>query len=187
MKTTRLDERSERSPKYRPGINESSEIRWRVIGLSRSVSTLVSKSGETNSMDMSDQLFDVYLSASNKQTSQLKLYCFIFHQDERIRARVAENPRVPATCLAQLAVDDSPEVRISVADNPCTPMWLLELLARDEHPDVRYAIAENANIPLHLLEFLTRDEHPYVADRAGKTLGRLQSLRTNLPGIRRCA
>jgi hypothetical protein len=99
---------------------------------------------------------------------------FFRHPDARVRARVAEHPRLPVERIFQFAADGSPEVRISISDNPSTPLALVEVLSQDDHPDVRYAIAENANTPLHLLKDLLNDENPYVAFRAGKTLQRME-------------
>jgi len=125
------------------------------------------------------------LAAGNIATPLDHLYQLALHEDEQIRMKVAENPMLPAAGFGVLVNDESPEVRISVSDNPFTPMSLLELLAADEHPDVRYAMAENANTPPHLLNMLTRDDNPYIADRACKTLNRLDQ--QIFASLRQCA
>jgi hypothetical protein len=139
---------------------------------------------EDGSMAIRGQLLDIYIAAGSVNTSVQLLCCFSFHEDEKIRSRVAENKRLPAVYLEQLACDEAPEVRISVADNPNTAVEVLELLAQDQHPDVRYSIAENANAPCHLLEVLEHDENPYIASRAKKTL---KKIRWDLFHTRNCA
>ena|ERR1700679_3762621 len=139
---------------------------------------------EGSFMQISDLELDMYLAAGSTDTALLRLCCFIVNEDERIRSRVAENPRLPAEYLAELARDESPVVRISVADNLNTPVPVLELLTHDQQPDVRYSIAENPNTPVYLLESLLTDEHPYIVSRARKTLARL---RCELPIMRHCA
>lgn len=126
-------------------------------------------------MRVKTEAFETYLSASNVATPLEQLCCLAFHEDERIRAIVAEDPRLSCACLKELARDPSHEVRIAVAFNPRTPETILQLLADDDHPDVRYAMAENANLPSRFLRILAGDSHPYVAHRARKTLGRLEA------------
>jgi hypothetical protein len=125
-------------------------------------------------MPKSDYDLEIYLAAGNANTALPSLCCFLLHNDSRIRSRVAENPRLPAAYLADLAGDRSPLVRIAVADNLNTPIDVLKLLAQDSQPDVRYSIAENSNTPVPILEMLMDDEHPYVVSRARKTLSRLK-------------
>ena len=126
-------------------------------------------------MDTNFQDIGAQESALERLTTSQRLCLLAWHDDEMIRARAAENPQLPVHLLALLSQDDSVEVRISVADNPRAPIAILELLARDPNPDVRFAIAENAKILPDILGFLTLDDHPYVADRARKTLERLQA------------
>ncbi len=119
------------------------------------------------------QSFELYLTAVDRAIAPERLRFLAFHCDEAIRSRVAENPRLPLECLLRLAFDEAPEVRIALTENPATPWAILEVIADDPHPDVRYAMAENANIPLFILESLAQDEHPYIADRAARTIERL--------------
>lgn len=126
-----------------------------------------------------------YLAASAPSTSVRQLCSLVSHDDKQIRRKVADNPRLPPPCLAELAGDESPEVRISVAENSATPLPILELLADDPHPDVRYAMAENANTPTHILWILVHDDNPYVVARACQTLTRLADNPINL--LRCCA
>ncbi|HEY9772787.1 MAG TPA: HEAT repeat domain-containing protein [Planktothrix sp.] len=89
--------------------------------------------------------------------------------------RAAESKDTPARLLEQLALNEDVEVRIAVADNPNTPTDLVSALARDDSADVRYAIAENHNLSKDVLALLREDDNPYVADRARRTLERLDS------------
>lgn len=124
-------------------------------------------------MNFSEQDRETYIAAGDNSIPLARLQCLVLHEDYRIRARVAENPRTPQEWLWDLASDDSPVVRIAVAENPGTPLALRETLAQNDHVDVRFAIAENANTLPHLLRILLRDENPYIADRATQTLHRV--------------
>ena len=127
-----------------------------------------------------------YIIAGAVATPELQLRALIKHNDKCVRARVAENPRLPAASLSELASDESSEVRIAVAENASTPIFVLELLSEDLDADVRYAMAENASTPEHILHILIQDENPYVVARACKTLARLQ-LNTAAVKLRCCA
>jgi hypothetical protein len=116
-----------------------------------------------------------------------QLIAFRFHWDRQVRRQVAENPRMPAEYLADLANDDFYEVRISVSENMATPIPILELLSEDDHPDVRFAMAENANTPTHILKILLHDENPYVSSRARETLTRLEQVQVTSKRLRYCA
>src|SRR5262249_42481138 len=115
-----------------------------------------------------------YLAASQHSTPVDQLGWLIFHEDMRVRLKLAENPKLPAAFLADLANDEHPDVRIAVAEHPHAPIAIVELLAEDNHVDVRHAIAENAIIPLHILHILLNDENPYVSARAAQTLRRVE-------------
>jgi hypothetical protein len=86
---------------------------------------------------------------------------------------IAEDANTPAHMLEDLALNEDHNVRMAVADNPNTPIDLLMVLARDEHLDIRYALAENHNIDTAVHNLLLDDDNPYVADRARRTLKRL--------------
>ena len=78
--------------------------------------------------------------------------------------------------LERLSKCTDSEVRMAVADHKNTPVEVLSLLSEDEDPDVRYALAENHNINREILVKLTGDANPFVAERAGRTLARLEPL-----------
>ncbi len=88
---------------------------------------------------------------------------------------VAEQPDTSSTALMKLAAHADVGVRIAVADHPSTRSETVLLLAQDENADLRYAIAENHNIDVAVLNMLTEDDNPFVAQRAKKTLARLQA------------
>jgi len=96
--------------------------------------------------------------------------------DARVRARVAEHENTSLSTLFRLVQDENAEVRQSIAFNPKRTTTLLQQLAQDSSADVRYLIAEDALVPPAVLRLLSNDENPYVAQRALKTLSRLQRL-----------
>ncbi len=61
-----------------------------------------------------------------------------------------------------------------MVENQNTPVDSLWLLARDESMDIRYLLAESHHIAFEILDQLSEDHNPYVAQRAKRTLGRLQ-------------
>lgn len=111
-----------------------------------------------------------YIAAGCELTSTIVLVKLATDRSQKVRRRIAENPRTPITILAMLVSDRSPDVRIGVSDNPATPLGLMLLLSDDSSVDVRYALAENSRSPHQVLCRLTRDENPYVANRAALTL-----------------
>jgi len=115
-----------------------------------------------------------YLLAGNPSAHAEMLEKLSKSSDSRVRARVAEHPMTPIRVLLALVSDRSPEVRESVSYNPAVTSVLLHQLANDSSEDVRYAIAENLAIPHAILTKLANDENPYVAQRALKTLSRLE-------------
>jgi hypothetical protein len=125
-------------------------------------------------MKLAINIANPYLAASQHSTPIDQLSWLVFHEDMRVRRRLADNPKLPVAFLADLANDEHPEVRIAVAENPRTPISIVELLAEDNHADVRHAIAENHNMPIHVLHLLANDENPYVSARAYVTIKRLE-------------
>jgi hypothetical protein len=87
---------------------------------------------------------------------------------------IANHPATSAIDLHRLSQHSDVEVRMAVADNKNTHIITTAQLAQDDNPDLRYALAENHQIDSGILNILARDENPYVADRAQKTLLRLQ-------------
>ena len=75
--------------------------------------------------------------------------------------------------LRRLAKNSDPQLRIDVADHRKTTEETLMILASDENADVRFALAENHNISQRVLNKLKNDSNPYVADRAQRTIARL--------------
>ena len=74
-----------------------------------------------------------------------------------IRARVAQNRRVPQQLLRRLAQDDSVRVRVAVAAHPSTPVSVAEMLADDDAADVRVQVAWQRQLPSRLVRRLARD------------------------------
>jgi len=90
---------------------------------------------------------------------------------------IATNPSTPAAVLEHLVTHAQPEIRSALAENSNTPVHCIWLLVKDENPDVRYALAENHHLPDNVLAALAEDDNPYVADRAQRTITRLESER----------
>ena len=89
--------------------------------------------------------------------------------------QIGRNVVTPVFILRRLSLSSDAELRMAVADHLNTPLDVLIRLAEDENPDVRYALAENHNISRVVLNKLLDDSNPYVADRAERTLLRLET------------
>lgn len=69
---------------------------------------------------------------------------FVSHNDQDVRALIAESPICPADILEQLYADNSDEVRLAVAKNPKSPpLLLIHISTSDSDEDVREAALEN--------------------------------------------
>ena len=90
--------------------------------------------------------------------------------------RIAEHANAPKILLTLLSIHPNSDVRSAVADNPNTPSRVISMLCVDENPDVRFSIAENPNMSLEILKQIESDENPYVAQRARKTIERLEAM-----------
>jgi hypothetical protein len=88
--------------------------------------------------------------------------------------RLAEDRKSSATTLCVLSYHDDERIRSLVADNPSTPDLTLLRLARDESDNIRYQMAGNHGLPTQVLAILSADDNPYVRARAELTLERLR-------------
>ena len=86
---------------------------------------------------------------------------------------IANHPATAPIVLHRLSQHKDVGVRMAVADHRNTHIITAMQLAWDHSPDLRYALAENHQIDSGVLDILAKDENPYVADRAQKTLSRL--------------
>src|SRR5262245_48286944 len=111
-----------------------------------------------------------YITAGSDTVSVAVLEQLAIDESEKVRRRVAENPRTPEHILIRLATDHDCDVRLSVAEHPSTPQYVLEFLALDSCADVRLGIAENPDTPTHVLCILAHDHNPFVHHRAKKTI-----------------
>jgi hypothetical protein len=111
--------------------------------------------------------------ACNPETPSAALYMLSKLHSPGLLKRIAGNPNCPAELIAEIARHPLPEVRLAVCDNPFVPESVMVLLIEDTSADVRYALAENHNLSSEILERLSNDENPYVANRATRTLQRL--------------
>jgi hypothetical protein len=87
---------------------------------------------------------------------------------------IANHPATTPIVLHRLSQHKDVEVRMAVADHKNTHIITAMQLAWDDNPDLRFVLAENHQIDSGILDILAKDENPYVADRAQKTLLRLQ-------------
>ncbi|MBY0357975.1 MAG: hypothetical protein K2W82_08240 [Candidatus Obscuribacterales bacterium] len=104
------------------------------------------------------------------QSCSPRLLAELAHSEvDRIRLRIAENPRTPVEVLEILAADKNADVRVAVGINPSTPPHISFRLAFDEDPNVRLGLADDLSTPIALLEKLMDDPNPYVSCRAKQT------------------
>lgn len=115
-------------------------------------------------------VFDNYVKAGSQSCSAEMLKAMAHSEVNKIRLRVAENPKTPIDILESLLTDKCADVRVAVGTNPSTPGFLSYKLAFDEDPNVRLGLADDTNTPIELLEKLAEDENPYVACRARDTI-----------------
>ena len=110
-----------------------------------------------------------YVKAGSQSCSPEVLEILARSDVDRIRLRVAENPKTPKDILELLASDRNPDVRVAVGTNPSTPGYVSYRLALDEDANVRLGLADDVATPLELLEKLMEDLNPYVSCRAAQT------------------
>jgi hypothetical protein len=110
-----------------------------------------------------------YVKAGSQSCSPELLEAMAHSDIDRIRLRVAENPRTPIDVLEILAADKNADVRVAVGTNPSTPPYISCRLAFDEDLNVRLGLADEINTPIELLDKLTEDSNPYVSYRAIQT------------------
>ena len=119
--------------------------------------------------------WDRYLAAGQLNTPVQDLYELALDAQAAIRARVAQNPKVPPQLMMILLSDPNAEVRVGLSENPKAPFFILQRLAIDEDIHVRYDMAENPRTPEILLRRLMNDDNPYVALRAVRTVNAMYS------------
>lgn len=110
-----------------------------------------------------------YIKAGSQSCSPELLEAMAHSEIDRIRLRVAENPRTPKDILEILAADKNADVRVAVGTNPSTPPYISYRLAFDQDPNVRLGLADDISTPIELLDKLTEDSNPYVSLRAAQT------------------
>lgn len=110
-----------------------------------------------------------YIKAGSENCSPTLLSELAHSEVDRIRLRVAENPRTPPEVLEILANDKNPDVRVAAGTNPSTPSVITYSLAFDEDLNVRFGLAENLGTSVELLDKLSHDANPYVSCRAAET------------------
>jgi len=116
-----------------------------------------------------------YVRAGSQSLPAEVLEALAHSEIDRIRLRVAENPRTPIDILELLSTDKNPDVRIAVGTNNSTPPYVSFKLTLDEDPNVRLGLADDVNTPIELLEKLTQDENPWVSSRAIDTIRIIRS------------
>jgi hypothetical protein len=114
-------------------------------------------------------VFTNYVKAGSHSCSPELLEAMAHSDIDRIRLRVAENPRTPIEILEVLAADKNVDVRVAVGTNPSTPPYVSYKLASDADLNVRLGLADDIHTPIELLEMLIEDANPYVSYRAAQT------------------
>jgi hypothetical protein len=120
--------------------------------------------------DLNKELLEQYLLAGSETVSINQLRVLASHFCDKIRLRVAENPRTPSTVLGVLANDSNHDIRVAVAGNPACHESVLRELVGDNDIVVRHGIAQNISTPKRFLEILAEDENGWVRGEAIKTL-----------------
>ena len=115
------------------------------------------------------EILSNYVQAGSQSCSSSVLEQLAHSDVDRIRLRVAENPKTPIDVLELLSTDSNADVRVAVGTNPSTPAHMSYALAFDVDPNVRLGLAEDLNTPIELLDKLMEDENPYVSSRATET------------------
>lgn len=116
-----------------------------------------------------EEILGNYVQAGSQSCSPAVLEQLSYSDMERIRRRVAENPKTPIDVLERLSSDPCADVRIAVGTNPSTPGHISYGLAFDQDPNVRLGLAEDISTPVELLDKLAEDENPYISCRASQT------------------
>lgn len=111
--------------------------------------------------------------AGNLHTSHIALSRLADDPQERVRARVAENPRISEELQMKLASDLRADVRARLAENLNVTTTVLEVLAKDENADVRLAAISCPSIPMRILQALSDDENAFVSSSAKKLLAQI--------------
>jgi hypothetical protein len=88
---------------------------------------------------------------------------FAIPAEERVRARIAQNPNAPISVLEALAKDENSNIRVAVADNPSVPLSVLAALAKDENDIVRSKVAVSRSASRSVVENL----HPERESSSG--------------------
>lgn len=115
-------------------------------------------------------LLKLYIAAGGLDTATHRLEKPSRSRYDRVRMRVAENPRTPPYILERLASDNNPDVRVAVATNTSCPPALMQQLACDGDIVVRHGLAQDINTPPEILEQLSEDDNAWVHTEARKTL-----------------
>ena len=134
---------------------------------------------------LNKELLEQYILAGSTNTSPEKLRVLAEHFCDKIRFRVAENPRTPVDVLRNLSRDPNHDVRVAVASNEVCEHYITQRLARDSDVVVRHALAQNICLPRSILEELADDENGWVRGEALKSLQILDSLENDEIGRRR--
>ena len=129
--------------------------------------------------NLNQALLDQYILAGSVKATPEQLRMLAEHFCDKIRLRVAENPKTSPELLFNLSHDVNPDVRVAVAgNNNCDRVTLMRLI-RDSDVVVRHGIAQNISTPLILLEYLGLDENGWVRGEAIKTLDILDESSNN--------
>jgi hypothetical protein len=144
------------------------------------------QTAQTHFLDSADK--DSWLMANDPTTPAKVLEKMARIASGSLLERIAGNSAAGTDLLMRLAVHEDESIRAAVAENPSAHLYVFWVLSSDSHADVRYALACNYKVPAKVLEALINDENPYVAYRAQQTYCVQQSQNVvELPNSRQTA
>ncbi|HEY9733474.1 MAG TPA: hypothetical protein V6C89_16265 [Drouetiella sp.] len=117
-----------------------------------------------------NEILKKYVQVGSHGCSRQFLDAMARSEVDRIRLRVAENPRTSIAALEMLASDSNPDVRVAVGINPATPPRIALNLIFDHDVNVRLGLADDVKTPMWILNKLRNDSNPYVSCRAHETI-----------------
>jgi len=121
-------------------------------------------------VNLKKELIEQYVLAGSENARIEQLRLLSEHYCDKIRLRVAENPKTPPDILWSLSQDANHDVRIAVAGNPACEQSVLDRLAKDADVIVRHGIAQNILTPLSVLQLLADDDNGWVRGEAVRSL-----------------
>ena len=121
-------------------------------------------------VNLNKEIIEQYIKAGAADAHAEQLRVLAEHHCDKIRLRVAENPKTPADVLWSLSQDPNHDVRIAVAANPSCESTVRSRLAQDSDVIVRHGMAQNISTPAEILRMLADDDNGWVRGEAIRSL-----------------